>query len=459
MLLTPGLQDEASKKRDDRIRQLPLFFSARFFALFAGATVLLLPAYRFVPETIIIPLALDGLLLLAALADFLIAPSPRRITMERPLPFPLSAGYPNEIVIEVFNRTRRTVTAIVKDDVPDGCLIAPFPIRSVVPPGAGARLSYRLTPKDRGAADFGDIHFWIRGRLGLVWKRGASAAHRPVKLYPGLSLMRNRRLAVRKPDFGGALRLLRRTGVGTEFDSLREYHEGDDSRLIHWHTTARKGRLIVRRNRMERSQTIFVVLDAGRMMTARIRGKTKLDYSLEAALVIAYAGLDLGDRVGIMAVGQEVLCFLPPSNAAAQFGRIMEATYDLQPRLEEPRFHLALQAISARLKRRSLIIVFTDLIDERASAGLLRCTSALRPRHLPLVAALTDTDLVDLADSAPATRHDLYRQGVAAGILSRRERLIAGLSSRGVPVVDARPDNISIEVLHRYLDIKGRSIL
>jgi uncharacterized protein (DUF58 family) len=210
---------------------------------------------------------------------------------------------------------------------------------------------------------------------------------------------------------------------------------------------------------MERSQTIFVVLDAGRMMTARIHGKTKLDYSVEAALLIVYAGLELGDRVGIMALGQDVLCFQPPSNASAQFGRVMEATYALEPRLEEPRFHLAFQLISSRLKRRALVIFFTDLIDERASGGLLRYTAALRPRHLPLVAALSDTDLVSVADSSPETTHDLYRQGVAAGILDRRERLIAGLTSRGALVIDTPPERISIEVLQRYLDIKNRNIL
>jgi len=451
--------EDFSKKRGNRIRPLPFFFSTRFFVLLAGATALLVPAYRFLPETIFLPLALDGLLLLAAAVDYFMDPSPRRIAMERPLPYPLAVGYPNEIVIEVSNRTGQIVKAIVKDDVPNRCLAEPFPVESVVPPGSGTRLSYRLTPRERGTGEFGDIHFWIRGPLGLVWKQGSAEAARTVKFYPGLALIRDRRLTVRKPDVGGALRLLRRPGVGTEFDSLKEYSVGDDSRLIHWSTTARKGKLIVRRNRMERSQTVFVVLDAGRMMTARIRGKTKLDYSVEAALLIAYAGLELGDRVGVMAVGQDVMRFQPPSNAAAQFGRIMEATSDLEPRLEQPRFHLALQVIAGRLKRRALVIVFTDLIDERASEGLLRYTAALRPRHLPLVAALSDTDLAEVADTAPETTHDLYRQGVAAGILARRERLVAGLTSRGALVVDTPPENISIEVLQRYLDIKSRNIL
>ncbi|MCA1961857.1 MAG: DUF58 domain-containing protein [Desulfomonile sp.] len=459
MPAAPHHLKNSSRKGSNRIRPLPFFLSTRFFVLFAGASALLLPAYRFLPETIALPLALDGLLLLAVAVDYLMDPSPSRIVMERPLLYPLAAGHPNEIVIEVFNRSRQTVNAIVKDDVPDRCLADPFPINSVVPTGPGTRLSYRLIPPKRGTGEFGDIHFWIQGRLGLVWKRGTSEATGIVKFYPGLALMRDRYFTVRKPDSGGILRLLRRPGVGTEFDSLKEYSVGDDSRLIHWSTTARKGKLIVRRNRMERSQTVFIVLDAGRMMTARIREKTKLDYSVEAALLIAYAGLELGDRVGVMAVGQDVVRFQPPSNAAGQFSRIMEATYDLEPRLEQPRFHLALQVISARLKRRALVVVFTDLIDERASEGLLRYTAALRQRHLPLVAALSDTDLAQVADTAPETTHDLYRQGVAAGILARRERLVAGLAERGALVLDTPPENISIEVLQRYLDIKSRNIL
>lgn len=234
---------------------------------------------------------------------------------------------------------------------------------------------------------------------------------------------------------------------------------GDDSRLIHWGTSARKGKPIVRENRVERSQVVFLVLDAGRMMTARVREKTKLDYALNASLLLAYAALELGDQVGVMVVGQEVLAFLPPSKSRGQFGRILDATYALAPRMEEPRFYRALSDLTTKLRRRCLAVVFTDLIDERASEGLLRYSLGLLPRHLPLVVAMSDPEVASLADEIPRTKQDLYRQGVAAELLERRENLLARLRSAGALVMDVAPDRISAAVLNRYLEIKTRNLL
>ena len=215
----------------------------------------------------------------------------------------------------------------------------------------------------------------------------------------------------------------------------------------------------MRQNRVERSQNVFLVIDAGRMMTARVKGKTKMDYSLSAALLTAYAALELGDKVGALVVARDIMSFQPLARGQSQFGRILDATYALEPRMEEPRFHLALSLLASRLKRRSLVIIFTDLIDQRASEGLLRYSLGLRPRHLPLLVAMSDTEVVNLADSTPHSKQDLYRQGVAADILDRREHLLAKLTSVGVMVMDVPPDKLSVSVLDQYLEIKTRNLL
>jgi len=441
------------------IRKLPFFFSPLFFALFGSTSLLLTIVYLYYPAGIQIPLAVDAMILSLAALDFFLCPSPTRIQLERPLPYPLAVDQSNEIFIEIANLTGRTTSLIIKDDVPRPSICDPVPIVTTARPGSGNRASYRLTPLERGNGEFGDIHFWVRGPLGLIWRRGDSAASATVKLYPGLASIREQRFKVWRPITSEAVRSRWKRGAGTEFDSLREYALGDDSRLIHWGTSARKGRLVVRQNRMERSQIVFLVLDAGRMMSARVLGKTKLDHGLNAALLLAYCALELGDKVGVMAMAQDILCFLPPESYARQFGRILDATYDLKPRMEEPRFHLALTTLAARLRRRSLVIVFTDLIDERASEGLLRYSLGLLPRHLPLVVAMSDTEVINVADAIPRTEQDLYRQGVAAGILERRERLMARLNSLSVMVMDTPPEKISANVLDRYLEIKRRNLL
>ncbi|MFH1115440.1 MAG: DUF58 domain-containing protein [Pseudomonadota bacterium] len=441
------------------IRTWPFFFTVRFFILFGIVSALLIPLYLFRPSGLLLPLGVDILLVLVAGLDYLMKPSPEAIRIERPLPYPLAVDRSNDIFLEIANMSGAPASLIIKDDFPPQCPQQLPPIRSVVRPGSGTRLKYRLTPQERGDGEFGNIHFWIKGRLGLVWKRGVSQASCTAKLYPGLALIEQRRLGVRHPSAEDPRRAVRRTGEGYEFESLREYAVGDDSRMIHWRTSARKGRLILRQNRLERSQNVFLVLDAGRMMTARVSGKTKLDHSLDAALLLAYSALELGDKVGVMVVGREVQVFLPPAKTPGHFGRILDATYAQAPRMEEPRFYRALSTVSTKLKRRSLIVIFTDLIDERASEGLMRYSLGMLPRHLPVVVALSDTEAAAVADGISENKRDLYRRGVAAEMLDRRERLLARLASVGILVIDSPPDRVAADVVDRYLDIKRRQRL
>jgi uncharacterized protein (DUF58 family) len=448
-----------SDKRKEIIRPLPFFFSGRFFLLFGMASALILPVYFYFPSGLLIPVAVDAILLSAALIDFFRCPGSDRITVARTIPRPLAVDRANEVLLDVSNLSGSPVLMRIRDDTPQQSTTRNALITAVIGPGSGTRLTYPLTPLKRGRAEFGNIHFWTLGPLGLAWKRGESQAAGIVKFYPALALIERQRMQVRWSSSQDVVRPLKKRGEGSDFDNLREYVPGDDPRLVNWAATARRGRPIVRQNRIERSQNIFLVLDVGRMMTARVMGRTKLDFSIEAGLLLAYAALEVGDKVGITTVGQEVLNFLAPSKAPDQFGRILESVYALQPRLEEPRYYLVLSDLSTKLRRRSLMVIFTDLIDERASEGLIRYSLALLPRHLPLVVAMSDTELAHIAGATPEEKSDLYRKAVASELLERRERLLARLRTAGVLVLDTPPDKISTAVLDRYLEIKGRNVL
>jgi uncharacterized protein (DUF58 family) len=445
---------------DDKqvMRGLPFFFSRRFFLFFGLASALVLPLYFYCPGGLLIPAAADSILLVAALLDFFKSPKIADIRIRRSIPQPLAVDRPNEVLLNISNLTGGSVLLKIRDDTPQQSQTKMLPIESVVGLGSTS-LNYSLTPLERGEALFGDIHFWMLGRLGLVWMRGESAAECTVKFYPALALIQRQRMQIRWSSSQEMVRPLRRRGEGSDFDNLREYIPGDDPRLVHWAATARRARPIVRQNRIERSQNIFLVLDAGRMMTARVLGKTKLDFSIEASLLLAYAALEIGDKVGIASVGRDVLNFMPPSKIPGQFGRMLESVYALQPRLEEPRYYLVLSDLSTKLRRRSLIVIFTDLIDERASEGLMRYSLGLLPRHLPLVVAMSDTEVIRIAEDTPVNKSDLYRKAVASEMLERRERLLAKLRTAGILVLDSPPDKISTRVLDRYLEIKTRGVL
>jgi uncharacterized protein (DUF58 family) len=443
----------------DVIRSLPFYFSTRFFVLFVASSILFLIIDELYPGPRYMIFALDGTLIAAALMDFALAPAPRNVDIQRIVLYPLAVGASNEIRLEAVNRTGGDVSILIRDDFPDRCEAMGLPIATVIRRGEPTRLCYKLSPAERGDEEFGNIHFWLSGPMGLVRKHGESEARQKVKFYPGLTLVDKGRMRPRSLSAQDMVRSIQQKGEGTEFDSLRDYVIGDDVRLMHWTTTARKGKPMVRQNRIERSQTIFLVLDAGRMMTARVLGKTKFDHGLNAALLLTRSALELGDNVGVAAIAREILCFVAPSKGPRHFGRILDSTYALEPQLEEPRFYLALSDLSRELRTRSLVVIFTDLIDERASAGLIRYNLGLLPRHLPLVVVMSDNEIINVADSVPTQERDLYRQGVASEILNRREKLLAKLRSSGVMVVDTAPDRISAALLDQYLEIKRRSLL
>ncbi len=257
-------------------RTLPLFFSRRFFLLFGFTLIPLTLIYVHYASHLWIPAAADVILLLAAFLDYAKGPSPRDIHMERLLYYPLAVDRSNEIPLEITSMSDRPVSVHIYDDYPEGCLARLLPLRVDLQPRVPTRVSYQLTPLERGKVRFGSIHFWLAGSLGLVWKHGESPASQDVKLYPGLALIERHRVKGRPLSAHDMVWPVWKRGEGTEFDRLREYGVGDDSRLIHWSTTARKGKLIVRQNRVERGQTMFLILDAGRMMTAQRTGQNQV---------------------------------------------------------------------------------------------------------------------------------------------------------------------------------------
>jgi uncharacterized protein (DUF58 family) len=403
--------------------------------------------------------SLNLIVLALAVVDYFMGRNLSRISIRRLSLRPLAVRAENEIMLEITNRDNRDAYIRVFDDVPDRCSTRGHPLYVHVPAREIKIAGYGLTPELRGDGLFRDIYFWCQGPMGLVWRRFRASAQTKVKFYPGLDAIKKAGLKMRWPRAHDPMRATWKKGAGGEFDSLRDYSVGDDYRLIHWASTARRGRLTVRQNRVEMSQNLLMILDAGRMMTARDEGLTKLDHALNASINLAAQALELGDRVGVMALAEETITFAPPAKTPGQLARIMESVYAIEPRLEEPRFFVALKTLSAALKKRSLVVIFTDIIDQRASEGLSRLTLSLFPRHLPLVCALRDTDVSKLAQQVPRNPRDLYMAGVAAEALYRRELLISRLRAMGAYAIDTAPSKISSELLDHYLDIKLRGRL
>jgi len=415
-----------------------------------------------------------GVLLLMA-ADHLLSRRIAVFTASRHTADKLSVGAENRVTITVRSRTRFVLRMFVKDDPPAQFRTPQRLQHLVVLPFETQQVSYRTMPPARGDYSFGDLHFRGLSFLGLSYWQRTIPARREVAVYPNLAeVARYEELARSGRLRQAGYHPYRRRGMGTEFESLRDYVPDDEFRHIDWKATARRHKPITRQYETERSQSLMIMIDSGRMMagTAGLPAKpaeagqdltatamSKLDYAINAALMLAYVATERDDRVGLLAFADSVQQFLPPGRGRAQVGRITDALYGLQARLHEPDYGLAFSTLFSRSRKRSLVICFTDLIDKDASARLLSGMASLFPRHLPLLVALRDPDLQAAAGQDPAGPFEAYEKAVAIAAIGDRREALSAITRRGVLVLDTPPQALTVATVNRYLEIKDRHAL
>ncbi len=402
----------------------------------------------------------DAALLVLLAADFMLAPGAAAVRFERRVGPRLAIGEREPVVLAARTDGPRSLAVAVRDEPPPAFAAEGRLLTLALPAREGARGTYWVTPPARGLYTFGGLTARAMGPLGLAQRQWRVPQTTTVRVYP------NFRLAARLELLGPRSHLtrtgvhpLRRRGEGRTFESLRDYVQGDDMRHLDWKATARRGKPIVRDYEVERHQNVLLLVDAGRMMTARVGELTKLDYAVNAALLVVHAAVGQGDRVGLMAFADEVLAYLAPRGGRRQLPQLLEILSGLQASLVEPDYGVAFRHLAAHRLQRALVVVFTDLVEARASARLLRHVAALAPHHLPLLVAIADPLLRRYAEMAPAGVDAVYRQAVARDLLRERSEAMRAITGRAGLALDVPPDGLNLAVVNRYLDIKRRGIL
>lgn len=435
-------------------------FTNRFLVLLSAGFVLLSLGWL-ATGILYLTIAYDlGLIVLAAV-DYYICETESFFRIERVMDDRFSMGADNPVKIRLINRSNRPIEVLMKDEYPPEMeLLTPREARLRISANRSGEWHYSLLPTARGDYRFGDTALRLRSRLGLVWRQLEFPTSRTVRVYPNIQEARKNELyAHRNRDLKLGHRRMRVKGAGREFESLRDFVIGDEVRHISWPATARRGKLITRQYTIERSQNIVVMLDAGRLMTARIGNLTKLDHAINATLSIAYVAVAGGDNVGLLAFSRTILSFIPPKRGRDQINRVMEALYNIEPQLIEPSYARAFNFLGLNCHRRSLIIILTDLVDRDASAELLSHASKLAPHHLPLIVTIGDSDLRALVRSSPQSPSEVYRQSVAEEILRQREEALSRIHQLGGLALDVPAGRLSFELVNKYLDVKERGLL
>jgi len=411
------------------------------------------------------------LALIAAVTDWLLAGDGRRVSAQRILGTDkLSLGAWNPVQIEVANGTARAQRVMVRDLAPSSFAAdvptTVFQLR--VPAEAKDTLSYRVRPPRRGDAAFGDLYVRVDGPLGLVRRAfRQSGSGQPVRVYPSLRELRRYDLLVRRGlEMQPQGRPVRVAGASTEFERVRDYLPDDEFRRINWKATARRAQPMVNQFEAERSQNLVVLLDAGRAMSALAEreaeaedadpGLSKLDYALNAALLLAYVASLRGDRVALLAYADDVRAFVPPQRGRRALLSTVQALYNLRAEPVEPDHGRAFDFLGKRNLRRSLVVLFTDLADRESSANLAAHVLRAARHHLVVCVTLADPNVRRPAEQRPTDGPSLYEKMVAQQLLDDRAAILAQLAAHGVLTVDTNADALNPKLIGTYLELKQR---
>jgi uncharacterized protein (DUF58 family) len=317
-----------------------------------------------------------------------------------------------------------------------------------------------LQPSRRGRFDLRHVTVRVHGPLGLAGRQRTLPLPALLRVHPAFPSREEAELRVQRGRLlEVGLRSAKGRGGGTEFDQLREYGVDDEVRRIDWAATARAGKPMVRTYRAERNQHVLLLLDAGRVMAGQVAGVPRLEHAMDAVLCLTTVATRLGDRCGLVAFDHEVRSVLPARAGRDQVGRAAEAMFELEPELVESDYQGAFTQALARFRRRALIVLFTDLVEQAVGESLLPALPLLVRHHVVLVAAVRDPDVVRWAGQSADEPADAYRTAAATMALAERERAIARLRGLGAIVIDAAPGQLAPRLADAYLDLKARGTL
>lgn len=440
-------------------KRIGVAFGDRFFMLLFVGLVWLGPAF-FDSRFVYAMLAWDVFALFLWLVDLARMPRPRQLEVKRSWRAPAALSIDSEVDLTLGNTSRQSVHAKLIDTVPRQLRSEPASLSIHVRGRSEKAATYHIRPMERGDSRFGDCFIRYQSVLRIAERWVGAPMGQTVRIYPDLEdakrhsmyLLRSRQIALEK-------RHTRMRGIGREFESLREYQDGDEYRDICWTASARRAKLVTRVYQMERSQTVWIVIDSGRLMRARVGEFSKLDKAVNSALSLAQVALYSGDRVGLIAYGRGIRQQLPAAKGSAHLRQMIEGLAMVREEgAEADHLQMAGRLLTDQ-KRRSLIVWLTDLAETAMTPEVIEAASMMMPRHLVLFVVIGQPDLGQLASMTPGSESEMYRIAAAQEMVHRRELLLARLRERGALAMEVSSNSVSPVLVNAYLQIKERNQL
>jgi len=415
-----------------------------------------LPVVRWLPVAALAALAI------AVVLDIAFLPSASDATVDRMLEPTVGVGEETELRYRVTSGWGRPLGVSLHEALPANFLSGGVDsVERRLEPRGTLDLVGSVTGVARGEADLGDVALRVRSTLGLVARTLRYQRDDRVLVAPSLAGVRRFRwLAVHQRLAAVGVRSTPRRGEGRTFASLRDYVVGDDPRHIDWKASARRARPITREYTIEQSQTVYLLVDAGRSMTQLAGEFSRFEYALSSALVLADVASTAGDRIGAMVFDDQVRALVPAQRGRGALQALRTALVPVQPTLVEPDYAAAFRTLAVRQRKRALLVLLTDVIDARAARALLGHLTRGASRHLALVVALRNEALLGAArPTEDAGVRALYTSAAAEELIAERATALQRMRDAGVVVLDVAPDAMAAAVVNQYLELKARGAL
>ncbi len=388
------------------------------FALAAVVPLLMSLAIPWLPNPWWYVIAtVDLTIVVVAIVDLWTLPDHKNIHVSRNMPRVASLDKPHPVEIAIDNRSRWVLRMRLSDDASDHLTLEP-PVHSVrLEPGKRLSVQHTITSHRRGGFALESIYCQIGSRLGLWRRQHVFACKSDLHVYPDIKQISEYALLARTNRLSQiGVRRTRRAGQENEFERLRDYQHDDNYKHIDWRSTARRQKATVRTFQTDQSQRVIFLLDCGRMMTNEYERLSLLDYALNSVLMLSYVALDQGDSVGMLCFSDHIHRYVPPAGGKRQMNRILHAGFDQFPRMVQSRFDQAFLYLSTHCRRRSLVVLITNVIDQVNAQQIDNYMGNLIGAHLPLVVLLRDHSVLQAADN-PSPDSDVVYRSAAAGQL------------------------------------------
>lgn len=434
-----------------------LFLTNRLFAGICGSVVFFVFLFFF-PWLGILPELFFWLLLFLFLTDVLMLYRVSKgVFAKRHAPERLSNGDDNELGIYIENLYPFNINAGIIDEIPVQFQRRDIWFKTTLTAGQHKLINYILRPTKRGEYEFGAIHVYVKSPLGLIRRRFSFSQDENLPVYPSFLQMRKYELMAisnRLTEFG--VKKIRRLGHSLEFEQVKTYVAGDDFRTINWKATARRGSLMTNTYTDEKSQHVYCVIDKSRAMKMPFEGLSLLDYAINASLVLSNVAVLKDDKAGLITAAEKIGSVVPADRKPTQINRILEVLYKEKTRYLETNMELLYATIRNVLKQRSLVVFFTNYESMSSLERQLPFLKRIARFHLLLVVFFENTELKTLSEQPATNVEDIYIKTIAEKFAYDKKLIVKELAKYGIQSILSSPQNLTINTINRYLELKAK---